>query len=146
MIEPQQLAALVAEFGKIYTQWIHSVLQEEAGTTPARGRLLAALQCNGACKMSALGDQLGVTPRSITKLVDALEGEALVARSPHPHDRRATLIQLTQDGVLAAKETVLAHEEAFENLYAKLSETDRAHLARILNHLMDEVRHLEADS
>lgn len=143
MTDPRDVAKQVAEFGKVYTRWIQSVLQAEVGTTPARSRLLGALQCHGACKMSQLGEELGVTPRSITKLVDALEDEALVMRAPHPEDRRATLVHLTAEGILAAKETVLAHDAAFEKLYARLPESDRAHLVRILGGLLDEIRRQE---
>ena len=143
MNDPQELAALVAEFGKAYTRWIHSVMQKETGTTPARARLLAALQCQGASNMTELSRQLDVTPRNITKLVDALEGESLVARAAHPDDRRATLVHLTEDGVLAAKEIVLADQAVFEGLYAKLPAADREHLGRILKRLMAELEAMD---
>ena len=42
----EDVAELVARFGKAYTDWMHSQL-ESAGTTPARARLLAALRCAG---------------------------------------------------------------------------------------------------
>lgn len=143
MTDSQELATLVGEFGKVYGRWIHGVVQAEAGTTPARARLLAALQCNGACKMAQLSDQLGVTPRNITKLVDGLEDERLVARAAHPDDRRATLIHLTEEGVLAAKETMLAHHAAFESLYDTLSADERTTMGRILGKLIAELGRLE---
>ena len=83
MIDAQELARLVAEFGKIYTRRVWSEIGK-AGTTPARARLLAALQCQGSRMMSELGAELGVTPRSVTKLVDSLEAEGLVARQRTP--------------------------------------------------------------
>ena len=145
MTDSQDLGVLIASFGKAYSQWIHSVMQEETGTTPARGRLLAALQVGGACKMGELSSCLGVTPRNITKLVDALEGESLVARAAHPDDRRATLIHLTPEGVLAAKDSMLAHHAAFDRLYRKLTPSDRDDLGRILGQLIDELQTLNTD-
>lgn len=48
--------------------------------------------------MSGLSDELGVTARNVTALVDALEKEGLVRRVPHEKDRRATVVELTEGG------------------------------------------------
>ena len=136
MVDAQELARLVAEFGKTYTRRIWAEIGR-AGTTPARARLLAALQCEGSRKMSELGAQLGVTPRNITKLVDGLEAEGLVARKAHPSDRRATLVLLTDKGALVGKESALADTAASAWLYKHLTPADRQHLARILRKLLD---------
>ena len=133
--DPKDLAQLVGEFGKTYTRWIWSEMGR-AGTTPARARLLAALLCEGPCKMNELGAFLDVTPRNVTKLVDGLEAEGLVARQPHPTDRRATLIYLTEPGELVGKESALADHAAAVWLYEQLSPRDRLHMARLLRKLM----------
>jgi DNA-binding MarR family transcriptional regulator len=132
---PEELAALVAEFGKGYSRWLQSELQR-AGTTPARARLLLALQCQGPCRMSDLSVQLGVTPRNVTKLVDGLEREGLVMRQPHPNDRRAVLLQLTGAGVLMCKESCMANAEATASLYAELTAKDRTDFLRVLQNLI----------
>ena len=143
MIKPEQLAALVAEFGKAYSRKICSEM-ERAGTTPARARLLMALQCRGTCKMSEIGVHLEVTPRSVTKLVDSLEGEGLVEREQHPSDRRATLIRLTAKGMMVCKESSLANHAAVAKLYEQLPAGDRQHLARILGKLIESLEHCAA--
>jgi DNA-binding MarR family transcriptional regulator len=135
MADPQELARLVAEFGRAYTRRLGSEMGR-AGTTPARARLLAALRCHGSCKMSKLGALLAVTPRNVTKLVDGLEAEGLVARKPHPNDRRATLVCLTDRGALVGKESTLADHAAAARLYKQLGRGDRQHLARILRKLL----------
>src|SRR5262249_36121643 len=104
MAEPEELARLFAQFGKEFGR---RMCQEmgRAGTTPARARLLGALNFFGSGKMSEIGARLGVTPRNVTKLVDALEGEGLVQRKPHPDDRRATLLSLTERGAAVCRES-----------------------------------------
>jgi len=136
MTAPEELAPLMAEFGKAYTRRI-CVEMGRAGTTPARARLLMTLQCHGSCKMSEIGAELDVTPRSVTKLVDSLEGEGLVLREPHPTDRRATLIKLTPRGMMVCKESALANHDAIARLYETLSAVDRNHLSRILGKLLE---------
>jgi DNA-binding MarR family transcriptional regulator len=61
----------------------------------ARGRVLWAIRDSGPVLMRGLSDALGVSPRTVTGLVDALEADGWVTRSPHPADRRATIISLT---------------------------------------------------
>jgi DNA-binding MarR family transcriptional regulator len=134
--DPQELARLVAEFGKSYTRWLWSRMGG-SGTTPARARLLAALQCEGPCKMNDLSTLLDVTPRNVTKLVDGLEAEGLVMRKPHPSDRRATLVSVTDRGALVGKESAMADSAAAAWLYRQISPGDRQHLARLVRKLLD---------
>jgi DNA-binding MarR family transcriptional regulator len=70
-------------------------------------RLLQALNVSGPAIMREVGDQLAVTPRNMTAMVDQLEGAGLVARRPHPADRRATLLELTPAGQRMADSALL---------------------------------------
>ncbi|NNN32877.1 MarR family transcriptional regulator [Streptomyces sp. S3(2020)] len=70
----------------------------ERGLTMARAGLLWALLHDGPMTQRALAARLGVTPRNVTGLLDALQVDGLVAREAHPSDRRATLVSLTEKG------------------------------------------------
>jgi len=65
------------------------------GMSYARGRVVAALQASGPVLMRKLSQDVGVTPRTITGLVDALEADGWVERRADPGDRRATIVALT---------------------------------------------------
>ena len=67
----------------------------EYGMSYARGRVVAALHALGPVKMRRLSQAVGVTPRTITGLVDALEADGWVDRRADPGDRRATIVALT---------------------------------------------------
>ena len=67
----------------------------EYGMSYARGRVVAALHALGPVKMRRLSQAVGVTPRTITGLVDALEADGWVVRQADPGDRRATIVALT---------------------------------------------------
>jgi DNA-binding MarR family transcriptional regulator len=75
----------------------------EYGMGFARGRVLWALAESGPVVMRALSERLGISPRTVTGLVDALEADGWVTRTPHPADRRATIVAITP-----AAETALA--------------------------------------
>ena len=108
--------------------------------TYARMRLLGALHCKGPQIMSSISDELGVTRRNVTALVDALEKEGLVRRKPHPTDRRATVIEMTEKGELTMDRAYDEHRLAIAELFSDLGEEDRAELTRMLGVLRERLR------
>ena len=60
-------------------------------------KLLKAL-ASGDRSMREVSQVLHVSPRTVTDLIDGLEARGLVARGPHPSDRRVTLLHLTEAG------------------------------------------------
>ena len=123
-----------AAFGPAYMRWVKSCLGE-GGTTYARMRLLGVLRCHGPQIMSGLSGELGVTPRNVTALVDALEEEGLVRRRAHPSDRRATVIEMTEEGTETCEGMYHGHAETAAEIFDDLSEEDRLELLRILRML-----------
>ncbi len=105
--------------------------------TPSHLRALRVLARHGTMRLTDLSDHLHIAPRSTTEVVDALESRGLVERRPDPGDRRATLVEVTEQGasVLDAIRAVRGTEA--ERVFGRLSQTDRAHLARILRKLRD---------
>jgi len=101
----RRLVEDTAAFAHAYLRWIDA--QAAEGLTLPRLLLVERLGCKGPAMMRTLADELGLSPRNMTALVDSLEAEGLVRRTPHPTDRRATMVELTDDGTSAACETVL---------------------------------------
>lgn len=60
-------------------------------------KLLRAL-AGGDRSMREISQVLHVSPRTITDMIDTLEGRGLVARCAHATDRRITLLRLTEAG------------------------------------------------
>ncbi|WP_230420979.1 MarR family winged helix-turn-helix transcriptional regulator [Actinomadura soli] len=69
-----------------------------------------ALTVHGRARLSTLGRILMMHPTTVKLTVDQLEAVGLVARSPHPRDRRATLVEITAAGRDRANEVSLALE------------------------------------
>ena len=131
-----------AAFGPCYMKWVRSRLGD-CGVTYARMRLLGTLHCNGPQIMSDISDELGVTRRNVTALVDALEEEGLVKRMPHPSDRRATIIELTEKGAETTNNTYNDHRTGVAELFASLSEDEQQELIRVLGTLREALRQEE---
>jgi DNA-binding MarR family transcriptional regulator len=69
----------------------------ECGLSLSGYKLMKALE-NSDCSMREISEILHVSPRTVTDIIDGLEARGLVARCPHPADRRVTLLRLTTDG------------------------------------------------
>ncbi|WP_028926614.1 MarR family winged helix-turn-helix transcriptional regulator [Pseudonocardia acaciae] len=70
------------------------------GLTFARYEALVLLSFSrrGSLPMRVMGERLQLHPTSVTNIVDRLEADGLVRRTPHPNDRRATLVAITEAG------------------------------------------------
>ncbi len=105
--------------------------------TPGQLRALRVLGHHGTQRMSALSEHLRIAARSATEVVEALESRGLVARRPDPGDRRATLVELTENGESVLSAIRAARGTEAERVFNRLSAADKAHLARILARLRD---------
>jgi DNA-binding MarR family transcriptional regulator len=105
--------------------------------TPSQSRALRVLTRHGVMRLSDLAEHLRIAARSTTEVVDSLEDKGLLERQSDPHDRRATLVALTASGTALGEAIRSSRGTEAERVFDRLSTTDRAHLARILNKLRD---------
>ncbi|MGH3192516.1 MAG: MarR family winged helix-turn-helix transcriptional regulator [Streptosporangiaceae bacterium] len=106
-----------------------------AGLSLARFRVLSALESAGRMRMNELSAALGVVPRTVTTIVDALEKDGMLARLPDPADRRATLLEITGEGLSQLRRFRAMHDSAAAELFDVLTSTERHQLARLLRRL-----------
>ena len=103
------------------------------GLTPAQERALRMIaRGDEPPRMTELADRLGIVPRSLTTVIDALEEAGLVRREIDPRNRRAILLRLTDRGTAVRDDLREARRRAAEDLFAPLSEADRKTLADLL--------------
>jgi DNA-binding MarR family transcriptional regulator len=105
--------------------------------SPSHLRALRVLRRDGPIRLSALSERLHIAPRSATEVVDALEARDLARRRPDPGDRRATLVEMTEHGASVLDAIRAARGSEAERVFGRLSQADRADLARILGRLRD---------
>ena len=106
-----------------------------AGLSLARFRVLNALHSAGRIRMNELSAVLGVVPRTVTTIVDALEKERMVVRLADPGDRRATLLEITQEGLGQLRRLRALHDSAAAELFDVLTAAERHQLAGLLRRL-----------
>jgi DNA-binding MarR family transcriptional regulator len=110
------------------------------GLSRARAEVIWRLHELGPMTQRELSDALRCTPRNVTGLVDGLEDSGLVARAPHPTDRRATLVTLTRRGSRVADEWASGYRDLATRLFADLPATDIAAFAAVLDRVLERLR------
>jgi DNA-binding MarR family transcriptional regulator len=88
--------------------------------------------------------RLLVTSGTLTSILDTLERRGYIVRVPHPHDRRKLLIDIT-DSARAVVDALLPRIHAAEReVFAPLSEEDRAALIALLGRIQTELIALQS--
>jgi DNA-binding MarR family transcriptional regulator len=109
------------------------------GLTPAQERALRIItRSEEPPRMTELADRLGIVPRSVTTVIDALEQAGLVRREIDPHNRRAIRLHLTDQGRAVRDDMRDARRGAAEDLFAPLSAQQRTSLGELLSLLDTE--------
>lgn len=78
----------------------------------------------GAGRVNELSRELGLTIGAASKLVDRLERDGLARRSPHPSDRRSSVVSLTDSGERARGKAQATAERVLSEVIG-----DDAHVA-----------------
>lgn len=85
--------------------------------------------------MSEIKEELGVTATNVTALVDSLEKDGLVKRKRHPTDRRATVIELSDNVMTELSPRCTEYKEQVAELFSDLSERECKAFANTLQKL-----------
>lgn len=106
------------------------------GLTRARATVLWNLHERGPVTQRVLAEAIGVTPRNVTGLVDALQADGFVTRDPHPGDRRATLVSLTDKGAATMSGLRGEYDEGASRLFGGLPDADLEGFVTTVDHLL----------
>jgi DNA-binding MarR family transcriptional regulator len=101
---------------------------------------LTSLQLAGALSPRELADIERVQPPTMTKIVGKLEDLGLVARTPHPTDRRQVILAATEQGRTVYAQFERARNEWLAIQLAELGPDDRDALARAAEILQQVAR------
>jgi MarR family transcriptional regulator for hemolysin len=112
----------------------------EHGMTRAQWGVLARLERQEGMTQAEMAESLEIQPISLVRLIDRLCQHGLVERRPHPHDRRANRLYLTEKG-----HTTLAHlaplgKEVTREILDSLSEAEVAQLLQKLLLIKTNIR------
>ena len=106
----------------------------EAGNALTLGRFLVlpTVRDTPACCIQEVAASQGITLGAASRLVDRLHRDGLLHRTPCEHDRRATILTVTEEGLAHLEEACMIVEKEQERLFTPLSAAQREELTRSL--------------
>lgn len=137
----RDLGSLIFELTKLIRRRSFAAL-EPFGLSPAQGRAFRVIthhdhDAESELRLSGLAERLRIAPRSTTEVVDRLEELGLVERHPSSTDRRAIAVLPTAKGRRVRAEIDKARAEGTGDLFAPLSDAQRATLTELLSKALD---------
>ena len=118
-----------------------AVADQAAGVTGPRLSVLSVLVLGGGPRtLGSLAEAERVRPPTMTRLIQAMEAEGLVARAPSPDDARATLIRATAAGQRILRTARAARLATLRALMADLTPGELAQVERAVAVLEPAVR------
>jgi MarR family transcriptional regulator, transcriptional regulator for hemolysin len=112
----------------------------EHGMTRAQWGALVRLERQEGMTQAELADSLEIQPISLVRLIDRLCQHGLVERRPHPRDRRANRLYLTEKGHTTLAQLTPLGKEIAGDILAALSDPEVAELLRKLLLIKNNIR------
>ncbi|OUM97187.1 MAG: hypothetical protein A9Z00_01790 [Thermobacillus sp. ZCTH02-B1] len=100
--------------------------------------LLNLTHQHGPYRLTDLATKIEVKPSAVTVMVDRLEKRGFVRRVPDPGDRRAVLVEVTEEGRGALRKAWNLREELLGRVTARLGSEEVKLLADLLERLTGE--------
>lgn len=141
--ELQEISAVMAALGRLRDaeQQLSEASQRymKLGRSDMRALhfLIVAQHTHAVVTPSAIAAHLGISSASTTKLLDRLEAAGHVVRRPHPRDRRALAIAVTEETRQAAMQTVGQVQAQRFHAAAHLTSAERQVVIRFLDDMTD---------
>jgi DNA-binding MarR family transcriptional regulator len=140
-MSPRALRPLAAELSTCWRELgsilasrrLHASLHPELGTklTPSKLRALELLAEHDGLRVGELADRVGVDDTTATRLVDRLEELGLAERHGEDSDRRATLVELTDEGSELISGVAAQRQRFFADILATLEPDERIQLVEL---------------
>lgn len=108
-----------------------------SNVTPAQCHVLLALEESDPLSNAELAGLMQLDASTLSRTVDQLNRKGLVIRRPHPNDRRATLLELSDRGGQAAAGIHASADALYRGILEKIPEDRRSDVLRGFTQLVD---------
>ncbi|MBW7964376.1 helix-turn-helix domain-containing GNAT family N-acetyltransferase [Bradyrhizobium sp. BR 10261] len=128
-----QIAAVRA-FNRFYTRKL-GVLDQHLGKSPfslSEARVLYELAHRDDASAKEIGNELGLDPGYLSRIVQSFDEQGLITRTPLPADRRQYQLSLTTKGRQAFAKLNLGSQNEVAAMLARLSAGDAARLTQAM--------------
>lgn len=115
-----------------------AALMDNAGIelTPTQYKVLMTIDRLAPCTAQTLSATLNRDKARVTRLLQDLLTLQVVARQPHPVDKRSQLLTLTEQGHASLAQVRALESELFDQMCAGVTAAERAKTLKVLQHLI----------
>jgi DNA-binding MarR family transcriptional regulator len=139
MTETAKLSQQLVELYERFSSWEQDVVKS-SGLSPAQMHTIEIVGHGGAAlRMKELAKKMGVTTGTLTVMIDRLEQQGLLHRTPHETDRRSYLIALTAKGQGLFAEHHQYHLRLTTEITATLTPEEQAGFSAVLAKIIDRI-------
>ncbi|MBL3562394.1 MarR family winged helix-turn-helix transcriptional regulator [Rhodovulum sulfidophilum] len=132
----EDLGRLLPAVGQSWRRLLAQRLSKEGLSDAAALPILVLLRARkGASRQNFLAHQLGLETSGVVRLLDALSKRGLLRRTEDPTDRRAKLVELTDEGIAMGERADRIARALRYELLAELDRQDLIATIRILRSL-----------
>ena len=138
----QEFRAMLAIMSttRLWTRSLENVISSRTGQTRVRWEMLFAIAfAEGPTTASAIAQRLGVKWPSLVRILDALEGDGLIARRGNPCDGRSRLIELTEDGQATIAKVRCTVDPARADLLDGLTDDELSQLVEVTERIQSRL-------
>jgi DNA-binding MarR family transcriptional regulator len=134
--DDETMRALEHEMG-VLVRRIRRIIAERArmvhpDLSPVAYSMLVALHDTGARRASDLVDQFSIDKGAVSRQVQSLLELDLIARTPDPEDRRAAILEITDEGRRRLDALILQRRQEISGRLASWSPQELADFVRAL--------------
>jgi len=141
-----QFTAVLHEWAEVFmNRSMRDSIQvwKDSGLPMPQITTLMRLHYHGACGISEVGANLGVTNAAASQMVDKLVQLGFLERAEDPNDRRAKQLTLTPKGRALVQKSLEARRRWLEGLVAALTPEQQKAIITALPYLTEAARKLE---
>ena len=140
MLDISPLTSLLSFHMRMLVQAVNRAYDNAFAETPLAGgtgklTALMLIASNPGISQSEIGRVLSKDRPAMVRIIDHLEAEALVQRTPHPTERRRHELVLTKRGRSSVKSFMKVAEVYDEDFFSPLSAREKSELGRLLHKL-----------
>ncbi|MBA3008175.1 MAG: MarR family transcriptional regulator [Proteobacteria bacterium] len=134
----EKLSHLLVEWYEKMSFWEQDVLRG-SGLSTAQMHTVEIVGHGVSLQMKELARKMGVTTGTLTVMVDRLEEQGLLQRTPHETDRRSWLIELTEKGQVLFGQHHQYHLRLTEEITSALSSEEQEMFSAILEKIVGQM-------
>jgi DNA-binding MarR family transcriptional regulator len=126
---------LLARLGESSSRRFREALEAADGLHPRQFGVMTMVAAQPGMTQHQLHEKTGIDPSSMVAVIDELEAQGLAERRPHPEDRRARTIYLTDAGLQTLERVRTLVAQLQRELFSPLNREEARTLHSLLRKL-----------